>query len=362
MIGSVPDGAASDGDAPSTLPISVVISNHNYARYLGPCIESALAQTHRPLEVIVVDDGSTDDSREVIQAFADRIRPIYLPNGGQAAALNAGFAASRGRLVMFLDADDLLEPRAGADLAAAWVPGVARVQGPVTLIDADGRRSGGRLPAGPIPSGDVRPLLLRAGGYPSTGTTGAAFSRECLDRIMPIPESEWRRAPDVYLLLLAPFVGGTSAVERSVGSVRVHGANAWSMDRVSAARLEEHLATDLQKERLLRDRSGDLGIDVPADWLLRSTTHLQSRLALLRLDASTHPFPDDNRLRLARLGMAGAFRNSAFSLRKRILLAAWFLLVGTLPARPAARVVDAGMVRSGRPDWVQRFIERGATT
>jgi glycosyltransferase involved in cell wall biosynthesis len=356
-----PAGAPAPAPAQAGLLVSVVISNHNYAPFLGACIDSALTQTYRPLEVVVVDDGSSDGSRSIIGDFGDRVRPVLTGNRGQAAALNAGFAASRGRLILFLDADDLLEPEAAATLAAAWRPGVGRIQGRVTLIDGDGRRRGGGLPADPLPDGDVRPLVLRSGGYPSTGTTGAAFARDPLERIMPIPETEWRRAPDVYLLLLAPFVGLVAAVDRPVGSVRIHGRNSWSMERLTADRLVEHLDMDRRKERLLHERAADLGTRPPADWLERSTAHLQSRLALLRLDPRRHPFPRDGRLRLARLGMAAALRNPGFSIRKRLLLAGWFLLAGVLPSRAAGGVVRAGFVRTARPGWVQRFIERGAT-
>ena len=84
---------------------SIVISNYNYGRYLPDAIDSALAQTYADTEVIVVDDGSTDDSRRIIEAYRDRIVAIFKANGGQASALNAGFAASGGEVIVFLDAD-----------------------------------------------------------------------------------------------------------------------------------------------------------------------------------------------------------------------------------------------------------------
>jgi glycosyltransferase involved in cell wall biosynthesis len=87
--------------------VSIVVNNFNYGRFLRQSIESALAQDHPRTEVIVVDDASTDGSVEIIRSFGDRIVPVCQErNGGQAAALNAGFAASRGELIIFLDADD----------------------------------------------------------------------------------------------------------------------------------------------------------------------------------------------------------------------------------------------------------------
>src|SRR5687768_5034795 len=97
----------SPADAPL---VSVVINNYNYGRYLGPAIDSALQQSYPCVEVIVVDDGSTDHSRAVIAGYGHRIIPIYKANGGQASALNAGYEESQGEIVIFLDADDLLGP------------------------------------------------------------------------------------------------------------------------------------------------------------------------------------------------------------------------------------------------------------
>src|ERR1035441_690125 len=92
----------------SHLPsVSVVIDNYNYGRFLGEAIDSALNQTYPNVEVIVVDDGSTDNSREVIASFGDRIITVLKENGGQTSALNAGFTASRGEWIYLLDSDDL---------------------------------------------------------------------------------------------------------------------------------------------------------------------------------------------------------------------------------------------------------------
>lgn len=90
--------------------LSVVIDNYNYDSYLRDAIESALQQTTAAYEIIVVDDGSTDNSRQIIQEFGSRIRPIFQSNAGQGAALAAGIAASTGDVVCFLDADDRWYP------------------------------------------------------------------------------------------------------------------------------------------------------------------------------------------------------------------------------------------------------------
>ena len=91
--------------------VSVVIPTYNYGRYLATAIESALAQTFVPLEVIVVDDGSTDDTPQILETFGNRIQTIRQLNQGAGAARNTGIAAARGEYVAFLDSDDIWKPR-----------------------------------------------------------------------------------------------------------------------------------------------------------------------------------------------------------------------------------------------------------
>ena len=75
---------------------SIIVNNYNYGRFLPDAIESALAQSYPRVEVIVVDDGSTDHSRAVIARYGARIHAVLKPNGGQASAFNAAFAHSYG--------------------------------------------------------------------------------------------------------------------------------------------------------------------------------------------------------------------------------------------------------------------------
>lgn len=100
MTAAQPDRA----DAPA---VSVIIPNYNHARYVGQAIASALAQTYRDYEIVVIDDGSTDNSREVIAPFMDRVRYVWQLNQGLSAARNTGVRESRGRYIALLDADDI---------------------------------------------------------------------------------------------------------------------------------------------------------------------------------------------------------------------------------------------------------------
>jgi len=87
--------------------VSVIIPVYNNDKYLREAIESALHQTYEPIEIVVVDDGSTDSSGRVAKGFASAVRYIYQDNGGVSSALNRGIEASQGNFLSFLDSDDL---------------------------------------------------------------------------------------------------------------------------------------------------------------------------------------------------------------------------------------------------------------
>jgi glycosyltransferase involved in cell wall biosynthesis len=88
--------------------VSVIITCYNYGRFVSQAIESALGQTHPAVEVIVIDDGSTDDTRDVCQRYGNRITYIYQANAGVSCARNRGAAIAKGEFLNFLDADDWL--------------------------------------------------------------------------------------------------------------------------------------------------------------------------------------------------------------------------------------------------------------
>jgi glycosyltransferase involved in cell wall biosynthesis len=208
------------------LRFSIIIKNYNYGRFVRQAIESALAVDWRNKEVIVVDDGSTDNSVAVITSFGDRVIPIFATNGGQARAANVGFGRSTGDLVTFLDSDDLLLPTVARQVITAWREGIAKMQYGMTYVDERLRPLGLHWP---IFSEKHTPELVRrsmrqTGTYLASPTS--AFSRDFLQEVFPLPtRDEGLYAIDAYLNMLAPFFGDVMSLGSPQYLYRRHNEN-----------------------------------------------------------------------------------------------------------------------------------------
>jgi hypothetical protein len=328
---------------------SVVVTNHDYGRFLAAAVDSALAQEGLPVEVIVVDDGSTDGSGAVLDAYEGRARVVRQANGGQGAAMNAGFALARGEVVAFLDADDLLDPDAMARCAAALAadPGAVRVQFPLRCVDAGGRPLGVTMPADPgrLPRGDVRAAVL---SHPDDlawqVTSGNAFLASALARVLPMPPAPYRISADHYLSNLTPLLGRVAVLDSPAGSYRIHGANAdfrsaLDLDRTRAI-VTRTVATHEQVDRL----AGELGLGGLGDPLaVRSVTFAANRLVSLRFDPGRHPVPGDRRWRLVADGTRAALARPDLGPARRAAAAGWFAAVAALPRAVARPLVGVGL-------------------
>ena len=228
----------------NSLPlVSVLISNYNCDRYLASAIDSALAQTYPQIEIIVVDDGSSDNSRQIIEHYGDCIRAIFKENGGQASAFNAGFGVSKGEIICLLDADDLWLPTKVAEIVMAFedCPQATVAYHKVQNIDSQDTPIGEPWPPYKSIVGDVSQSVSRSGGWwPFPPSTALSFSRQFLTKTMDIPEAEYRLCADAYLADLAPFFGEVVGIDRVLSQFRFHDDNNWSGGDNQWQRAVEH--------------------------------------------------------------------------------------------------------------------------
>lgn len=203
--------------------VSVIIGNYNYGRFIQKAIESVLHQTYRNFELIVVDDGSTDNSREIIESYQDKLIAIFQENGGQNAAFNTGFGRSQGDIICFLDSDDYYYQDKLAKVVAAFNqnPEWVQISHGRTTVDAEGGIIG-RDPTY-FNQGDVKPLLLQWGRYAWAVTSALSYRRSVLEKVLPFPKQP--TGGDTYLTATVPFYGQIGKINEPLMYYRKHGNN-----------------------------------------------------------------------------------------------------------------------------------------
>lgn len=313
--------------------VSIIINNYNYAMFLGSAIDSALSQSYSCLEVIVVDDGSTDHSRDIILQYGDRIRAVFQKNGKQASALNAGFAASSGNIIFFLDADDYLLPNAAEQIVAAFQSRVGKVHFRLSVVDSQGQSLDYTIPSAgmTLSSGEVWCQLLQTSSYVSSPMSGNAYKRETLQEVMPIP-NEYKTTADDYLMVSTPFYAGQLAcINEPLGAYRIHDHNQWALTTVSGSRFRRFVIHDLQNFSLLRQYAKAKGTEVPANLERRSLGRIWSRLASLRLEPQDHPVRTDKVHQLVLWGLQALWKFSSHNVSKKVIYSILFVWVGIMP-------------------------------
>ena len=203
--------------------ISVVITNFNYANFVGEAISSVLAQTYSHVECIVVDDGSKDNSREVIESFGG-IKSKFQCNAGQAQAGRAGLSLASGRIVIFLDSDDYILPDACATIAASWSTGVAAALYRLKVL-RDGSFSGEILPSQSFVMEAAGEFIKEYGYLPAAPMSGNAYAIDVVRRIFADGLHLDKNGLDAYLILCSPFLGKIVAIDQPLGVYRVHSSN-----------------------------------------------------------------------------------------------------------------------------------------
>jgi len=336
--------------------VSIIINNYNYGRFLSKVIDSSLGQTYLHTEIIVIDDCSTDNSREIITSYGDRIIPLlHEVNGKQGAAFNSGFSKSKGDIVLFLDSDDYLYPHAVQRIVDQWKPEFVKIHYRLDVVDVNGKKRGFSYPQGTVKlaSGEVWRSLVNIGTYVGVPTSGNALSRQALAQIIPIP-ADYNTTSDDYLSVLVPLYGAVGSIEEPLGAYRLHDSNQWALVTLTADRFRRFILHDLQRCQLLKERAPQLGYDVPEDLDFRFFGRIWSRLVSLRLSPHEHLIASDRPLNLIYLGIRALWKYSDYTWKKRLIFSAWLIWVGIAPlplAQPAIQWLYSPQSRPKPIHW-----------
>lgn len=339
--------------------ISIVIINYNYGLFVAEAIESALLQRHSDIEVVVVDDGSTDGSLETIKNYSSRVTLVAQKNAGHIAAVNAGFAASRGEAVIFLDADDFLYPDCAGEVAAAWDGGLSKIQFRLDTVNEIGADQEMPFPHFPkdMTGEDIQRWALIYGVYPWPVSSGNAYARSYLEKLLPVRDPLIFKSPDGYLNKMAPLYGGVKTLRRVLGAYRVHGKNRWAqangtqIARVSAewVRFDQILQNEFER------RAQSLGFRVTPYRALRNLQQAEYRLLSKRFAGRDAPNARESRARLLRVGLESAFHSPNVGMIGRLVWSLWFLALASLSRAQLATLFVKTRGQVGRSPW-SRFL------
>jgi glycosyltransferase involved in cell wall biosynthesis len=323
---------------PPALRFSIIITCYNYARYVAGAIESALAQTHPDVEVVVVNDGSTDGSLEVIRRYEPRVQVIDQPNRGHIAAYNRGFEASHGDVIVLLDADDVLEPDALESVARVFRPNVAKVQWDLRIIDGAGRDLGRKF-CHFDESYDVervRESFSRSGTYRWPVSVGNAYARSFAEQLFPLSADH---GPDGALNTVAPLYGDVVTIPRPLASYRIHGQNIWSNRSSDLERLPQRIAQRAAELELLRRHARARGVALPpVNALDHEIAFVNYRLMAKALGLDYVGALGDTRARLVSQAFR-LLRSERYPVKLSLAHACWFGAMALAPRRPAERLM-----------------------
>ena len=209
--------------------ISVIMANYNYAKYIEKAISSVIHQTYQDVELIIIDDGSTDDSWEIIskykEIYSEKITAIKQKNSGQADSFNKGFKHAKGDIICFLDSDDYWEKNKLEVIKDIFCKNhnISIIQHNLYLIKDETPTK--HLYAKQLFHGDYFSKTKKSGELPGFMPTSAlSFSRKALKEVFPLP-IVFKTCADGYLARTSFCFGNVHVLENSLGYYRLHAAN-----------------------------------------------------------------------------------------------------------------------------------------
>jgi hypothetical protein len=247
-----------DGGRPT---IAAVVVNYNYARYLPEAVESLLGQSVPFDEIVVVNDGSTDDSMAVLEAYREAVTVLDIQNGGQLGACIAGIAATSSEYVYFLDADDYVRADLVESLRPAMLGRPVKIQFQLTAVSPTVDLSGAAFPEFPegYDSTRMRADNRSIGFYICPPTSGNVYLRKTLADLS-FDHLDKRDFIDGPVTLAMPYIGDVATVTLPLAFYRMHGSNHSGHNEPSSGKLEAEVDWF---ERRWRQTCGLIGLSAP---------------------------------------------------------------------------------------------------
>jgi len=346
---------SSIGDETGPL-VSVVIRNYNYSQFLRDAVDSAIAQTYRRLEIIVVDDGSDDDSREILIEYGNSCRVLLQSNLGETRALNNGFAIVAGDLVLFLDADDVLAPDAIASVVAAWAPDVTRISYPMQIMTENGHLLRACRPPGYDMNLTIEQQFARFGEAMSACQSANAYATAALLDVMPIEPSAWPFPPDCYLNALTSVMGRVVLLADPHGGYRMHRRNFTLLNTLDGRKCAAIAATHVRLHETVRDFVGDARWEDFAPIL--PTFHWLHRLLSLRMAPQLHPFARDRRGKTLLRALGAICRSGSAGWGRKLTLFAGAMMIVLLPQGLLRRALPGMLLAARAARYRGLFLQR----
>jgi glycosyltransferase involved in cell wall biosynthesis len=259
--------------------VSIIINNYNYDKFLKQAIDSALGQTYHPIETIVVDDGSTDSSPEIIYSYGNLIIPILKKNGGQASSLNSGFNMSKGNLIFFLDSDDLFDLEKVEKMVNIFSKNEL-INLPIVMhnafeaIDKEGRIVVGNevdklknadwlseifINYVSFFNGEINRVCTsdkisdfarkyRYIPYIGMPTSSISISRIMAEKIFPLPVNNQKISADDLLVKASSLIGDVYSTKLALTQYRFHGNNNWYGKKLT---LDSEKTSGIERDKYL---------------------------------------------------------------------------------------------------------------
>jgi glycosyltransferase involved in cell wall biosynthesis len=264
--------------------VSIIINNYNYDNFLKEAIDSAINQTYSSMEIIVVDDGSTDNSSEIISSYGNLIVPVFKTNGGQASSLNSGFKKSEGDVIFFLDSDDLFDHEKVEKIVNIFLENKL-IDLPIVLYNAfDAINKEGQLVIEDeidklknadwlseiftnyvsFFSGEFSQVCTsdkicdfarkyRYVPYIGMPTSSISISRIMAEKVFPLPVNSQRVSADDLLVKASSLIGDVYSTKLALTQYRFHGNNNWygkkstlDSEKISGIQRDKYLNIKLQ--------------------------------------------------------------------------------------------------------------------